>query len=391
MQNLEHNIGKLYAIRALRSFMLIMPVMALFFQENGLSVHEIFLLQAIFSLVLVLLEIPTGYFADIISRKSSIIIGGIISTLGWCLYAASYGFWGFLVSEILLGVGMSFVSSADAAMLQDTLLALGRGGEYQKRQGRNTGIATSSEAVASIIGGLIAVVSLRLPLILDIFSTFLILPIAWSLIEPKRQKRESKESSIRSIMAITHYALVGHREVGLLILYTGFVSASTLTMVWFSQPYLLEGGLPIAMFGIVWASLLGVASLCSWYAEKIEDFFGRKNTLVLLWFLPVLGYFLTGLLSGMYAFVLLVCFYVTRGILNPVLEDYINHHVSSDIRATVLSVKNVPSRFIFMVVGPGVSFVGDVYSLQSALLVTGGIFLLSGGTILLLMKKRAML
>ena len=126
MKELQSNIWKLSAIRALKSFMLIMPVITLFYQENGLTVHDIFLLQAIFSLFVLVLDIPTGYFADIFTRRASLLIGGVVSSMGWAVYAVSSGFWGFLLAEIVLGIGTSFVSSADSAMLHDTLHKTGK-------------------------------------------------------------------------------------------------------------------------------------------------------------------------------------------------------------------------------------------------------------------------
>jgi MFS family permease len=368
-----------------------MPVITLFFQENGLTLHDIFLLQAIFSLFVLVLDIPTGYFADIFTRRASLLVGGVILSLGWAVYAISFGFWGFLIAEIILGVGVSFVSSADSAMLHDTLKAISRENEYGKQESKNQGFGLYSEAVSSVIGGFLAIVSLRLPLIIDIFTTALIIPLAYSLTEPAREKIVHQKSHLKEMMEVVRYALFGHKEVGLLILYYGFVSASTLTMVWFSQPYLMASELPIGYFGIVWSGLLLMTGFLANRADRIERYFGRKNALVILWLLPVLGYTLAGTFMPVWGFVFLICFYVTRGVINPVILDYTNKLISSDIRATVLSVKGVPVRLIFMVLGPGVSWIGEVYSLQIALLVTGGTFFVFGGGVIFLMHRARIL
>jgi hypothetical protein len=46
------------------------------------------------------------------------IIGAI--GLGW--YTVADGFWGFLIAELILGLGSSFISGTDTAMLYDTLI-----------------------------------------------------------------------------------------------------------------------------------------------------------------------------------------------------------------------------------------------------------------------------
>ncbi len=71
------NIWKLYLHRALGYFLVIMPIITIFYQENGLSMQDIFVIQSVFSLSLVLFEIPTGYFSDVHGRKKTMILGSI--------------------------------------------------------------------------------------------------------------------------------------------------------------------------------------------------------------------------------------------------------------------------------------------------------------------------
>ncbi|MEA3378974.1 MAG: MFS transporter [Nanoarchaeota archaeon] len=122
MSNIESNIWKLYVIKALRWFMLIMPIIVLFFQENGLSIKEVLLLQSFFSIGIILFEIPSGYFSDVIGRKTTIIFGCILEFIGFSVYSFSYGFIGFLIAELILGLGSSFLSGTDSAIIYDGLI-----------------------------------------------------------------------------------------------------------------------------------------------------------------------------------------------------------------------------------------------------------------------------
>ncbi|NJM15571.1 MAG: MFS transporter [Bacteroidales bacterium] len=119
--NVKRNIALLYIIKLAKWFMLFMPIVALFYLENGLAQGDIFLLQALYSAFVVLLEIPSGYAADVWGRKSTLIAGSIAGCLGFVLYSASHGFNGFLLAEFVLAIGHSFVSGADSAMLYDSL------------------------------------------------------------------------------------------------------------------------------------------------------------------------------------------------------------------------------------------------------------------------------
>ncbi len=58
-----------------------------------------------------------------------------------------------------------------------------------------------------------------------------------------------------------------------------------------------------------------------------------------------------------------------------VLNDYVNRVVSSDIRATVLSIQALSWRAVFALLGPLIGWMSDVYSLSFALFASGMIFL----------------
>lgn len=377
-KKIHSNVWKLYLIKALRSFMLFTPIAVLFLQENGLSMSQVFLLQSLFSLAIIVLEVPTGYFSDIFGRKISILIGGVLAAGGFTLYSLSYGFWGFLAAETLLGFGVSFVSGSDSAMLYDTLAEGGKVESYKKLEGRGLGVGLFSESAASVIGGFLALVSLRLPLYCEAVVTLLIIPVALTLVEPKRHQSERTEGSLRSMLKLIKYSLHDHKEVKWLIIYSSLVGASTITMFWFIQSYLVATNVPLAYFGVILALFFLSAAFFSLYANDVEKVLGRKKSLILLILLPALGYFLLSSFWFIWSGVFIFLFYFVRGINNPVILDYINGLIPSEIRATVLSVKNLVGRLIFSIAGPIFGWVSDVFSLKAALLSSGTTFLFLG-------------
>lgn len=385
--SLKSNIRKLYFIKAFRWFMLIMPVVVLFFQENGLSMLQIFLLQSIFSIVIVISEVPSGYLADIIGRRVSIIGGCILATAGFAAYSFSYSFWGFLFAEVLLGLSASFISGADSALIYDSLVEMGSVDEYKKTEGRLTSIGNFSEGIASLIGGLLALISLRTPLFFEAAITFLSIPVAFSLIEPERHKLDNSEGNLKSILRIVKYSLHDHAEIKWLIMYSAMIGVSILTMVWFVQPYLKLVGLPLALFGIAWAGLQFSVGIFSFYAHRIELFVGRKRTLISLVILTAICFCLLSVFQSLWSIIFIVILYFLRGISYPVLKDYINQIITSDIRATVLSVSSLVRRLFFSIFGPVIGWVSDLYSLSTALMLCGIIFLFWGGISLILLHR----
>lgn len=381
------NIWKLYLIKSLSNMMFSIPIIVVFFQANGLTMRQVLSLQAIFSLSVILLEIPTGYFADIFGRKTSMMIGGLLATTGFAVYSQSAGFWGFLLAEMILGVGVSFISGSDSAMLFESLFELGKEMEYKKAQGRGLGLGMFSEGVTSIIGGFLALVTLRLPFYFDIFTYALVIPVAFTLFEPTRKVANETKNDWQKMLRVVRFALHEQAEVKWLIIYSATVGASTLTMFWLTQPYLEATHVPLGLFGTVLAVFLFCAAFFSWNAHKIEAFLGKKIALISLLILPSLGYLLLSSVGAAWSGVFILLFYATRGINNPITLDYINGLISSDNRATVLSVKNLAVRIIFSIIGPLAGWANDACSLRFALLFSGAIFLILGMVSLVFLKK----
>ena len=389
--NIKSNIPKLYFIKSLRWFLLVMPIIVLFFQENGLSMQQILLLQSIFSISVIFFEIPSGYFSDVIGRRTTIIIACILGFAGYLVYSFAYSFAQFLIAEIILGFSSSFLSGTDSAMIYDSLAQLKQEDKYKKIEGRLMSVGNFSEGIASLLAGFVAVISLRTPFYIETVFTALAIPIAFSLVEPARRRYQSPEGNIKGIMKIVKHSLHHQTEIKWLIIYAGFVSASTLTMVFFIQPYFQLVHLPLTFFGIVWAIFNFSVGIFSLLADKFEIKFGRRISLISLIFFPFIGYLLLSLTGSLWSIVFIFLFYFTRGISYPILKDYINRLVTSDMRATVLSIKNLVGRFIFAVIGPIIGYMTDVYSLQLALAASGiTFFILAGGSILFLRKHKAL-
>jgi predicted MFS family arabinose efflux permease len=388
---LHSNLWKLYLIQACRWFLLLMPVLVLFYQENGLSLQDVFSVQAFYSVCVILFEVPSGYFADRLGRRRSMVIGSICASLGFWVYAFACGLPHFLLAQLLIAAGASFISGSDLALLYDTLTQLKKQNQYQKIAGKLGSAGNFSEGIAGILGGFLALVSLRTPLYYQAALTLVAIPLAWSLVEPVRKTASTPESSFRAILKIVRYALHGHSEVKWLILYSSLVGTSTLTIVWFVQPYLQAVALPLAWFGVAWAVLQFSVGLFAINAYRIEALLGRKTALIGLILLAAAGYILLSWFQALWAVLFLFIFYLVRGINGPVLNDYINRCVTSDIRATVLSVKSLVGRLMFVCLGPLVGWISDTYSLSTAFLVCGLTFLSFGVLFLFFLHKNKVL
>ncbi len=368
------NIWKLYIIKVARSAMFMMPIITLFFQERGLTMLEVMLLQSIFAIVVVLLELPSGYLADIFSRKTLITLALFFASLGDLLYGFSYGFWMMLVSELLLAVAGAFLSGADSALLYDSLKSAQKENEYLKYESRLFSSSNIAEATGAILGGFIAVYSMTATFFLSAFVIFLSIPIALSLKEPPREKIPKDKKHLKEIFKIIKFAIHSNKRIKWLIIYSSAVGASTLSAVWLLQPYFKLLDIPIAYFGILWATFNASAAVFALFAYKIEKSLGLKNTLIFLALAPMLAHITLYKFAYLWVLIFVFLYYISFALSGPIIKDYINREIDSKIRASVLSVHSLFSRFVFIVFSPLIGYFADIYSLQNAFLASAVIF-----------------
>ena len=371
--SLSRNLTCLYLVKVAKWMNLVMPIIVLFYKSNGMSMQDIFTLQAVYSFTLMALEIPTGYFADHAGRRTSILLGSLLGFGGYLLYSFSFGFWEFVVAETILGVGMSLVSGADSAMLYDSLMSAGKSGKYTKYEGRITSIGNFAEAAAGILGGLLAVSSLRMPYYFQAGVAFIAIPAALLLREPPVHGHIRKPS-LNDIRKIVVKVLHGDKRLTWNTLFSAVTGTSTLTMAWFAQPYFSSIGLPVSMYGVIWAVMnlsVGITAILAW---RIEGALKPPRTVASFTILLCLSYFALAFTHSYAGLVFLLVFYLARGLATVTLRNYINVITSSDIRATVLSVRNFIIRLLFVLTGPLFGWITDHYGLQAALVSAGLIF-----------------
>ncbi|MBN1598790.1 MAG: MFS transporter [Bacteroidales bacterium] len=381
-QSLRRNIPALYIIKICKWFMLYMPVVKLFYEENNLHDFDLFLLHGIYSVIIALLEIPSGYIADVWGRKFAIITGLAFGLVGFFTYSISFGFWGFLLAEVALGIGQGFISGSDTALLFDTLKQNHRQRTYAKYEGRITASGNLAEAMAGITVTLLAFETMRGYYKLQTILIFIAFLTGWFLQEPTYHK-SNKPASFKAIMDIVQYTLFKNRILSRYVIFSSIVGVASLTMAWFAQIFLYEAGVKKAHFGIVWTTLNLMVAAGSFVAFRVSRITGPKIALgAILVFLSG-GYMLTSQTITLYGVSFLFLFYFIRGTAHPILKERINRNTRSEVRATVMSIRSMMIRIMFAAGGPLLGLMRDNIGLEAALLTTGFAIIIPGSIIYL--------
>ena len=379
------NIGKLRAVSIVRWFQLALPVLVLFFQSNDLSLFQIFILQALFSVVVLVAEVPTGYFGDRFGWRTSLLCGSFVTLISSALFMVSSLFWQFALAEVLMGLSYCFFSGSDSALLYETLVDMQEQSSYRYQEGRLLACSYASEGVAAVLGAILASISLRFPFYVEFAIFLLLVPLVMSLIPPSRSHSLVQHYSSYAVRSrakkdfryIVNYVLT-KSALKWVVIYSGFISFLTLSAIWLMQVYFKQTGLPVYWLGVFWSLLNMSRSLTSYWVCFFDYRFGAKKLFLYIPLIVSACFFLMGYHTSIIMMLLGLVIQAMHGLKLPLVCSMINQQISAEMRASVLSLDGMISRLLFIIVSPFIGYVADLGSLHVALYVLGGLALVGG-------------
>lgn len=375
MKKLEKQKKSLRAIRILKiesgltSFVLFMPIMWLVFSDIGLSQFQIGLTQAIFAGTMLVLEVPTGYFADRVSKKVSNASGDFFMAIGMLTYFFAGSFWAAVCAEVILGVGLSLSGGADSALLRahSKIAKL----NYKKQAATLSTIGFAAAGIGAILGGIIGSLNLRLVFLIQA-ALFFIAGLFALRIENAGKNRISEHNPIKDAWLVTKYCLHGHKELAWRIFLGSALMLSTIFIVWFLTPMFLQAGIEVKFHGILFA-------LISVFAIAGSELVKRRIKLNIL--LPFLiSAFAYAILSVDISLITILFFLLTsfsRGINTARVTPFIQEKADEDIQATAISVYRMVYKLFVVSLLPLVNYFGGIdlqYGLLASALLCFGFF-----------------
>ena len=122
-------------------------------QEKQMSPGLVAATMAAGDLALMVLEVPTGWFADRFGNRRSLILGSLLQVAGMISCFMADGTLGLVGACLLVAVADAFRSGADHALLFRTCVAIGRQAEFQRIEARSRAIQVVALALLIVGGG----------------------------------------------------------------------------------------------------------------------------------------------------------------------------------------------------------------------------------------------
>ncbi|MFI5714965.1 MFS transporter [Nocardia sp. NPDC051750] len=121
---------------------------ALLFADHGFGPAQISLLLALWSATAFVFEIPSGAWADTVSRRGLLILNGILLATGFLLWTVVPSYLGFALGFVLWGMASALRSGTFEALLYDELTARSESRAYARIIGYTRSASELSAVIA---------------------------------------------------------------------------------------------------------------------------------------------------------------------------------------------------------------------------------------------------
>ncbi len=340
---------------------LIWGIDTLFKMGAGLDIQQVLLTNAAFTLGSMIFEIPTGVVADTLGRRVSLLLCLVTLFTTTLLYVASawrgWGFWAFVWISVFLGLGFTFYTGAVDAWLVDALKATGYTEPLEPVFAKGQMFFGAGMLVGTIGGGLLGQIHLYIPYVVRAAIVVPLFALAWyampelgytpRALELKRVPVEMRRVFVEGM----EYGL--HHPVVRPVMLASLVSMSFMIFGFYSwQRYFLDllGRDLVWVDGLI-SSLLGLSLIAGNALVAPLSRLVRSRTGLLMLSVVVQAAMATacgmvgrgvGSPDRFYVVVALYLVYgLAVGVAMPVKQAYLNAHIPSAQRATIISLDSM--------------------------------------------------
>ncbi len=385
---------------------LVVGIFTLWFLERGLTVSQALLAFSVTGIVVFVLELPTGGFADALGRRPVLVAAAGVNLVAGAVLILGHSFWVFLVGAALQGVFRALDSGPLEAWYVDTVHVTEPGADVDQTLAAEGTVMGASMAVGAVIsGGLVFWDPLP--------GSALLLPmVAWAglnlvylvgLLVLMKEPRTHVDATGLQRAAVSAREAPGVIRDGLSLLRHNRVLLS-LVMVelfWTAALVVFETFQPVrlaelvggeeqagALMGPIAAVGWGVFALGSALAGVSSRRIGVAWTAILARVLNGLGAITMGLVTGPAGLIAAYLFtYGLHGTGGPMHSALLHREAQARNRATVISMNSMVFFIAFAAVASPLGLLAQATSTQRAMVVAGAFSVL--GAVLYLPALRA--
>lgn len=327
---------------------------------RGYSLAQIGLAETVFHITSLLLEIPSGVFADLFGRKKMLLLSSLFRMIGNAVMIFSDNLFMVCLSIAFHAASYNFSSGSGDALAYDSLKLVQKEAYYENYASNQLIIYRLCNGLSTMCAGFALLIGHRAAYGTDILMTVVQIGILSSLYEAKVSNVEQsltetltnsvKRELVQCFLSSLSFMRRERKAIALMFV-NSFVGALDILLLFFLQAKLPAAGMPVwalgfALFIMEMGGILGAKIILKWKRLHYKNVFAVTAALVLLGVIAEhSGMYLLMMAGGFIAAFSDDALQVRT---NTILQDMF----PSEQRATLISMESFTFSVIMVVLSP---------------------------------------
>lgn len=344
-KHVARNPRLLFWGRVLVATKILSAIGVLFYAHRGVGLDSVYYLSIVWSITSLITEVPSGYLADRIGRKRTLLLGVILLLISHIITLFAYGFWEFAISIIFLSASFSCFSGTEEALLYESLVHMGKSKDSNAHNGKQLSAGALPDIVMAIIAVLIAQDlredQFQILIMINIGTSILAFIVLSFLQEPPHLKNVAKQEEgiyTESLRTLREHPWLRKAAINKFLVF----SATFVTWRVY-QPILKDDfGFSVIALGVFYTIMQSIEFFTGWFAGKFEQRFGIANITNWLGVLMIVALSIAMISHQPWiVFCALIIPLSTNALRSAMFTHAVNKRIHSRSRATTLSQMNL--------------------------------------------------
>lgn len=377
LPNIKRNYFYIFIVNAGLS----QAIWMLYLAYRGMSLIEIGLLESIFHMTSMTMEIPTGLIADRFGRKTSRLLSSVMAFTSACIMLSAHSFTMLAVGFILSALSYNLESGAGDALVYDSLIEGDQESRYYKVRGIQEIAFQSARGFGMIVGGFVAQTSYELAYGITAAMHVIAFLISTGFTEPTVGRREVHLTLPQIIQESIHTLKVTKGVLKFMLLSEVFGLFYTSQFFYF-QNFLKGAGYREGTIGLFLAGATLFGIIGSNAVDNLQRRYKQDHLLTGLFIMGLVGFF--GVSFTQYEPYFMMLLAGAEGAIYVLFSGLINARIPSEQRATLLSFQSMIFSVLMILWFPVMGFLcqsgGFKLGFQSVFVLAAvslGMFLIS--------------
>jgi MFS family permease len=316
---------------------------------------EVGLLESIFHITSFVFEIPSGALADRFTYRTNLFLSRFFSIVSALIMIFAGSFWLFALGMMTNALSYNFNSGTDEAILYESVVASGKKGRFLKVNSFRSGLFELTLALGTMIAGLFVHSGMYKVYIISIALSLISILLIVLTKEPDDQvKQKSEQQTFGLIFSTVKKELKTNRGLfEVMVIFSLISSFLAIYYMYFQNQVAHLPGWKISL-------MMGVSTVVqvtfAWAAAIVGERFSVFKMIPFI--TSVSAILMLASFTNKFA-VLLATFILTNGLyamLVPIFDNYFNMEISSNVRATLISINSMLYSLSMIVVFPLTGF-----------------------------------